>query len=83
MEKILNIFKKPREKVIEDLISGIVKDITNNYEYQFTYEEQQFILDAVNSKVLEDSTEKRNKLVKEAREIQDAIVVPKQTEEDE
>lgn len=73
MEKILKIFTKDREKVIENLIKGVIVSITDNYEYKFTPEEQTSIMKQINDKYMEITKERRNKYIGKAREIQDSI----------
>lgn len=70
---LLKAFAKDREKVKSEVILGIVKSITDNYDHKFTYEEQSEMLETVNKKFLETHKNKRNKLITEAREIQNIL----------
>lgn len=70
---LLKTFIKDRESVKADIALGIVKSITENYDYKFTYDEQSEILDDVNKKFLELHKIKRNRLITEAREIQNIL----------
>lgn len=73
MKKLLNIFNKDREDIIESFISGVVKDITENWEHKFSYEEQSFIFDEISRRILDVKKVKRNELIREAREIQNSL----------
>lgn len=70
---IKNALTPDRNNTLEKFIDGVVREVTDHFEYKFTPEEQAYIIKEINDRFMEKTKDKRNEHINKAREIQNSI----------